>query len=262
MDQRLALITGASAGIGLELARLAANDRHNLVIVGRDRDRLEMVAADLHTQYGVGVRAESRDLSSATDISQLCADLTRAGIAIDILINNAGVGLYGSLAEQSPEAIDRMVELNVAALTTLTRFALPGMLARRWGRILNVASVVAYQPGSPYMAVYYATKAYVLSFSRGLSRELDGTGVSVTVLSPGPTQTAFDDRAGADDPSVLYKRYPKMTAEDVARSGYRGMHRQSRAVIPGFLTKLLAAAGELPPRRIALEINRAIWKSR
>jgi short-subunit dehydrogenase len=166
------------------------------------------------------------------------------------------------LAEQSPEAIDRMVQLNVAALTTLTRFALPGMRAPRWGRILNVASVVAYQPGSPYMTVYYATKAYVLSFSRGLSRELDGTGVSVTVLSPGPTQTAFDDRAGAENPSVLYKRYPKMTAEAVARTGYRGMQRQSRAVIPGLLTKLLAVAGELPPRRIALEINRAIWKSR
>jgi short-subunit dehydrogenase len=125
MDQRLALITGASGGIGLELARLAANDRHNLVIVGRDRDRLEMVAADLHTRYGVGVRAESRDLSSATDISQLCADLTRAGIAIDILINNAGVGLYGSLAEQSPEGVDRMSQLS------LTRSRMRSGLARR-----------------------------------------------------------------------------------------------------------------------------------
>ena len=154
-----------------------------------------------------------------------------------------------------------MVQLNVAALTTLTRFALIGMCERRWGRILNVASMVAYQPGSPYMAVYYATKAYLLSFSRGLSRELDGTGVTVTVLSPGPTRTAFDDRAGADDPSVLYKRYPRMTAEAVARAGYRGMLRQSRAVVPGLLTKLLAFAGELPPRRIALEVNRFLWKS-
>jgi uncharacterized protein len=262
MDRRTALITGASSGIGLELARLAANDRNNLVIVGRDPDRLERVAAELRAQYGVDVRPEAKDLSSAAGTAELCADLTKAGIAIDILINNAGVGLYGSLAEQSPEAIDRMVQLNVAALTTLTRFALAGMRARRWGRILNLASVVAYQPGSPYMAVYYATKAYVLAFSRGLSRELDGTGVSVTVLSPGPTQTAFDDRAGAEGPSVLYKRYPKMTAEAVARAGYRGMQRQSRAVIPGLLTKLLAVAGELPPRLIALEINRSLWKSR
>jgi uncharacterized protein len=262
MNQRTALITGASSGIGLELARLAAHDHCNLVIVSRDPDRLERVATSLRAQFGVQVRQEAKDLSSATGASELCADLTKAGIAIDILINNAGVGLYGSFAEQRPESIDGMVQLNVAALTTLTRFALTGMCERRWGRILNVASVVAYQPGSPYMAAYYATKAYVLSFSRGLSRELDGTGVSVTVLSPGPTQTAFDDRAGADEPSVLYKRYPKMTAEAVARAGYRGMLRQSRAVIPGLLTKLLAFTGELPPRRIALEVNRSIWQSR
>ena len=262
MDQRTALITGASSGIGLELARLAAHDRCNLVIVSRDAERIEQVAAGLHDQYGVHVRPVAKDLSTAAGVSELCADLTKAGSAIDILINNAGVGLYGSLAGQRPDAIDRMVYLNVAALTTLTRFALIGMCERRWGRILNVASVVGYQPGSPYMTVYYATKAYVLSFSRGLSRELDGTGVTVTVLSPGPTQTAFDDRAGADDPSVLYKRYPRMTAEAVARAGYRGMLRQSRAVVPGLLTKLLAFAGEFPPRRIALEVNRSIWKSR
>jgi hypothetical protein len=233
-----------------------------VVIVSRDSERLERVAQGLRAQYGVDVRAQAKDLSSAAGASELCADLTKAGIAIDILINNAGVGLYGSLAEQRSEAIDRMVQLNVAALTTLTRFALSGMCQRRWGRILNVASVVAYQPGSPYMTAYYATKAYVLSFSRGLSRELDGTGVSVTVLSPGPTRTAFDDRAGAGDQSMLYRRYPRMTAEAVARAGYRGMLRQSRAVVPGFLTKLLAFTGELPPRRIALEVNRSIWKSR
>jgi short-subunit dehydrogenase len=191
----------------------------------------------------------------------LWADLTRAGIAIDVLVNNAGVGMYGLLDEQDPDELDRMLQLNMAALTVLTRLVLPGMRQRRWGRILNVASIVAYQPGGPRMATYYATKAYVLSFSKGLARELDGSGVSVTVLSPGPTETSFDDRAGATL-NVLYRRLPKMTAAAVARAGYDGMKRQSMVVIPGLMTKLLALAGELPPRRIALEINHLLWKPR
>ena len=162
------------------------------------------------------------------------------------------------LDEQDPEALDQMLQLNVAALTALTRLILPGMRQRRWGRILNVGSVVGYQPGAPRMAVYYATKAYVLSFSRGLARELHGTGVSVTVLSPGPTETAFDDRAGATV-DVRYRRAPKMSAAVVARAGYDGIRRQVTEVVPGLMTKVLALAGELPPRRIALEVNRLLW---
>jgi short-subunit dehydrogenase len=187
--------------------------------------------------------------------------LTAAGIAIDVLVNNAGVGLYGPVAEQNPEHLERMLQLNVAALTTLTRLALPGMLQRRWGRILNVASMVAYQPGAPRMAAYYATKAYVLSFSKGLARELDGSGVSVTALAPGPTDTSFDDQAGSNV-NVFYKRLPKMTAAAVARAGYRGMQRRSMVVIPGVMSKILALAGEFPPRRIALEVNRVLWRPR
>jgi short-subunit dehydrogenase len=151
--------------------------------------------------------------------------------------------------------------LNVSALTTLTRLALPGMRERRWGRILNLASVVGFQPGSPYMAAYYATKAYVLSLSKGLALELRGSGVSVTALSPGPTETEFDDRAGAGK-NVLFKRLPKLAAAAVARAGYAGMMRGSMVVIPGVLTKVLSLAGELPPRRIALEVNRVLWRPR
>jgi short-subunit dehydrogenase len=191
----------------------------------------------------------------------LWADLMATDVAIDVLVNNAGVGLYGLLQEQDPEALERMLQLNMATLTTLTRLALPGMRQRRWGRILNVASVVGYQPGAPRMAAYYATKAYVLSLSKGLARELDGSGVSVTVLSPGPTETLFDDRSGADR-NVLFKRLPKMTAAAVARAGYRGMKRQSTVVIPGLMTKAIAFAGGLPPRRLALEVNRLLWKPR
>jgi uncharacterized protein len=256
---RTALITGASGGIGLELARLLAADRHDVVIVGRNRERLNSVAADLRARYQITARCEAWDLSEPRTAFDLWNALTAAGIAIDILVNNAGVGLYGTVDEQDPADLDRMLQLNIAALTTLTRLALPAMRQRRWGRILNVASVVAYQPGGPRMAAYYATKAYVLSFSRGLARELRGTGVSVTVLSPGPTATAFDDRAGANV-DTLYKRASKMSAAEVARAGYDGMMRQSREVIPGLITKVLALAGAFSPPSIGLEVNRVLWE--
>jgi len=258
---RTALITGAAGGIGLELTRLLAADGHDLILVGRDRERLERTGAELRARHGVSVRCESRDLSEPGAALRLWADLQSATTDIDVLVNNAGVGLYGLLEEQSHEALDRMVQLNVAALTTLTRLALPGMRQRRWGRILNLASIVAYQPGGPRMAAYYATKAYVLSFSKGLARELKGSGVSVTVLSPGPAESSFDVTAGASA-NVPYKRLPKMTAAAVARAGYEGMKRGAMVVIPGFLTKVLSLAGELPPRRLALEFNRYLWKPR
>jgi uncharacterized protein len=258
---RTALITGASSGIGLELTRLLAADGYHVVIVGRDRDGLERLAKELQAQHQVAVRCESKDLSESRSGFDLWADLTRTGVTIDVLVNNAGVGLYGLLDEQDPDGLDRMLQLNIAALTALTRLVLPGMRQRQWGRILNVASIVSYQPGGPRMTAYYATKAYVLSFSKGLARELSGSGVSVTALCPGPTETSFDDRAGSDV-NVLYKRLPKMTAAAVARAGYDGMRRQSMVVIPGLMTKALALAGELPPRRLALEINRLLWTPR
>ena len=234
--RRTALVTGASGGIGLELARLLAADGCELVLAARNRERLENVAADLRTRYHVTVRCEPVDLGQPGAARQL----------------------WTVLDEQDPQALDQMVQQNVAALTVLTRLVLPGMRQRRWGRILNVGSVVGYQPGAPRMAVYYATKAYVLSFSRGLARELHGTGVSVTVLSPGPTETAFDDRAGANV-DVRYRRAPKMSAAVVARAGYDGILRQATEVVPGLMTKVMALAGELPPRRIALEVNRLLW---
>ena len=258
---RTALVTGATGGIGLELARLLAADGLHLILVGRRRDRLDQIAAELGKAHGIGVRIDSRDLSEYGTASRLWSDLASTGAKVDVLVNNAGVGLYGAVAKQDPGALDRMVQLNVAALTTLTRLALPGMLERRWGRILNLASVVGYQPGAPYMAAYYATKAYVLSFSKGLALELRGSGVSVTVLAPGPTETEFDDRAQAGN-DTLFKRLPKHSAAAVARAGYAGMRRGSMVVIPGLMTKVLSFAGELPPRRIALEANRLLWKSR
>ncbi len=259
MKRPLALVTGASTGIGLELTRLLAAGGHDLVLVARSTERLEHLARELREQHGVQVESRPRDLSHPNAARALWRELADEGVAVDALVNNAGAGMHGAFSEQDVDAISRLVTLNVSALTTLTRLALPEMLARRSGRILNVASLVAYQPGGPQEAVYYATKSFVLSFSKGLARELSESGVTVTALCPGPTKTAFEVNAGATE-TMLYRWMPSMPAAVVARAGYRGMMRGSTVVIPGIVAKLLAVAGELPPRRIALEVNRLLLR--
>jgi uncharacterized protein len=256
-----ALVTGASSGIGLELARELAANGHSLILVARDRARLTATADELCAQYGVSVQVHAKDLSEPGAAEDLWSMLSGAGQTVDILVNNAGIGAYGPFAGQPIDLLTSMLTINVATLTTLTRLALPGMLARRRGRILNVASVVGYQPGGPRMAVYYATKSYVLSFSKGLARELDGSGVSVTALSPGVTKSSFQDRAGAGE-TRLYRLVPQADAKAVARAGYRAMMRGHRIAIPGLMTKLLSIAGELPPRIVALEVNRWLLSRR
>jgi uncharacterized protein len=255
----VALVTGASGGIGLELARQLAASGHDLVLVARSAETLDRAARELEREYHVRVESRPGDLSEPREVAKLWNDMREARVEVDILVNNAGVGLHGPFGEQDVDAITRLVALNVTALTTLARLALPQMLARRSGRILNVASLVAYQPGGPQEAVYYAAKSFVLSFSKGLARELRGSGVSVTALCPGPTRTSFEVTAGATD-TALYKWMPAMSA-DVARAGYRGMMRGAGVVIPGLLTKVLAFAGELPPRPVALEVNRLLLRS-
>ena len=258
MTERTALVTGASSGIGFELARLLAASGHHIVAVARRRDRLASLAEQLKT-HGVAVYTFERDLSVPRASPELWAELTRRGITVDVLVNNAGTAAYGLLAEQDEDGIARMLNLNVTALTSLTRLALPGMLARHWGRILNVASVAAYQPGGPRMAAYYATKSYVLSFSKGLAGELRGTGVSVTALCPGPSQTEFEVVAGVAG-TRLYRWMVKSTAKDVAQAGYRALMRQSGVNVPGLTAKALAFGGGIPPRRVALEVNRLLLR--
>jgi short-subunit dehydrogenase len=256
-----ALVTGASSGIGRELARLLAADGVDLVLVGRDRLRLDELAAALQSEHTISVRVEARDLAQPHAAEHLWGDLNHAAVAIDILVNNAGSGIYGALDQQDAGALEKMLQVNVVALTSLTRLALPGMRERRWGRILNVGSIVGYQPGGPRMAAYYASKSYVVSFSKGLARELTGSGITVTALSPGLTESSFEERAGAGEARV-FRLMPKMTAAAVARAGYEGMKRGSTSVIPGLWAKIIAFAGELPPRRIALEINRWLLEVR
>jgi len=253
MPTETTLITGASAGIGRELARLFAADKSNLVLVARRRERLEELAAELRRQDGIEVRVMAADLGRADGPQALVDELAREGATIDVLVNNAGFGALGAVAELDVERQMQMVQVNVAALTQLTRLLLPGMIQRRRGGILNVASIAGFQAG-PFMAVYYATKAYVISFSEALHDELAGQGVSVSCLCPGPTATEFAAIAKMEQ-SHLFKRRP-MTAEEVARSGYRGFRRGRLLVIPGWLNYVCSLGARIGPRSVARGVAR------
>jgi len=227
-----AVVTGASRGIGREFARQLAAGGHDLVLVGRDAAALGELARQLSREDGTTVRCEAIDLSAPGAPEQLWSRLESASIEVDILVNNAGSGFYGNVQDQDPAALERMLQLNVVALAALTRRALPGMISRRRGHILNVGSLVGYQPGGPRMAAYYGSKAFVESFSRGLAAELEQSGVTVTALSPGPTESAFEEISGAAR-SNIYRYLPKASPIRVARAGINGMNKGRASVIPG-----------------------------
>lgn len=254
-----ALITGASSGIGLELASQAARDRHDLVLVARQRERLESIGRGLAEEYGIQVSVLPKDLASPSAPAELARELAQRGIAVDVLANNAGLGVYGFFAETPLDRELETIQVNVAALTHLTKVLLPGMLERRRGRILNVASTAAFQPG-PMMAVYYATKAYVLSFSEALANECAGTGVTVTALCPGPTRTEFPQRAGFQP--IPLKGSLVGAASEVARAGWEGMKRGKRIVIPGIANRAVVQAERLAPRRLVTALTRKVQESR
>ena len=209
------LITGASSGIGYELAKLFAHDHYNLVLVARSGAKLAQLSDEMQRQFGITARALTADLAAPSAPEQLFAQLGKDGIAIDVLVNNAAYGKFGPFSEMSLEEVTGQIELNIVGLTTLTRLFLPGMIARKSGRILNVASTAGFQPG-PLMAVYYASKAYVVSFSEAIANELKGSGVTVTCLCPGPTDTGFQGRAGVEN-SRLFQQFGAMDAKTVAR---------------------------------------------
>jgi uncharacterized protein len=251
----VALVTGASAGIGHELAHILAREGHDLVLVARREPELAALAAALKEKYGADSRVVTADLSKARAAQAVVKELG-PDVQVDVLVNNAGFGGHGPFHERERDADLRMIAVNVTALTDLTRQLLPGMVARRRGRILNVASTAAFQPG-PFMAVYYATKAYVLSFSQALAEELSGTGVTVTTLCPGVTDTEFQRVAGVED-VPLTKGPLSMTAGAVADAGYKGMVRGRLVVIPGVHNKIGAQATRLTPRRVILKVVRRL----
>lgn len=250
----LVLITGASGGIGEALARRVAADGCSLVLVARQRDALSRLAEELSATHGIRAHVMPADLTDPAAPQTIMEELQRQGLTVDVLVNNAGVGLYGPFAQTDWEAQRRMMQLNMTALTHLTKLCLPHMIAQRSGKILNVASTAAFQPG-PLMAVYYATKAYVLSFSEALANELQGSGVTVTALCPGPTLTQFQSQANLG--AVRLLRIGLLTdAAAVARAGYAGLMKGRTVVIPGTANRLLVGAVRVLPRRWVIGLTR------
>jgi uncharacterized protein len=258
MSKSTALVTGASSGIGLELARSLAASGHDLILVARSEAELNRIAAELRAAHAVKVQVEIADLAQPGAGRSLAQRIEASGTAVDLLINNAGFGLSGALAENDPERVSGMIAVNIAALTDLTRAFLPAMLARRRGGVLNVASTAAFQPG-PLMAVYYASKAYVLSFSEALWEECRGTGVQVSCLCPGPTVTNFGVRADMTK-TLLFSGglMPKMDAAGVARAGLDGLKNNQRVVVPGIVNALIAASAPLTPKALGLRLVRRL----
>jgi short-subunit dehydrogenase len=258
-ERPVALVTGASAGIGRELAQILAREGHDLVLVARREAELERLAAELKEQHGADARVIPADLAKSTAVAAIAKALG-PNARVDVLVNNAGFGGLGTFAGRDRKDDLRMIAVNVTALTELTKQFLPGMVQRGRGRILNVASTAAFQPG-PFMAVYYATKAYVLSLSQALAEELSGTGVTVTCLCPGVTETEFHQVAGTED-IPLTSGPVSMSARAVAEAAYRGMERGRLLVVPGLHNKIGAQSVRFAPRRTMLKIVRRIQVNR
>jgi uncharacterized protein len=251
---RYALITGASSGIGYELARVFARDRFNLVLVARSQDKLARVADELRQKFGIGIKIITLDLALPTSPIEIFQEIEQEAIAIDVLVNNAGFATYGLFAETDLSAELQMLQVNIVALTHLTKLFVREMVKRKAGKILNIASTAAFQPG-PLMAVYYASKAYVLSFSEALANELQGSGVTVTALCPGPTASGFQKRAHMEK-SKLVSNQKIMDAAIVAQVGYRGLMQGQTVVVPGWKNQLLAASVKFMPRNTVTSIVR------
>ena len=247
---KVALVTGASAGLGVEFARQLSKRGHRLVLAARRKERLEELAKKLGNARAVAI-----DLSKANAALKLMNDLTANGETVDLLVNNAGFGLIGQFAELDAKREREMVDLNVGVLTDLCRAVAPDMIERRSGGIINVASTAAFQPG-PKMAVYFATKAFVLSLTEALHEELKPHGIRVSCLCPGPTRTEFGDVAGFGG-NGLFDRVA-MNAAEVVETGLKGLDSNHAVVVPGWTNKVVAASTRFAPRPIVRKIAGAI----
>lgn len=254
---KTALITGASSGIGREFAKILAHDGYNLVIVARGREGLEHVKQMIGERHPtISVKILEKDLSKLENVHFIYEELKREKVDIDVLVNNAGFGDLGNFYEETWERQRGMIEVNVLALVYLTHLFLPHMVTRKNGKILNVASTAAFQPG-PKMAVYYATKAFVLNFSEAIAIELEGTGVTVTTLCPGPTATHFQSVAGIHN-SRFFRNKVLPTPGEVARFGYKAMKKGERIAIYGWFNKLLIFFIRFIPRHLLDHISEYI----
>ncbi len=254
-----ALITGASNGIGLELARVFATRGHNLILVARSRDRLEALKKELEAAHKVQVEFVAQDLGLSDSARKLFETVKSRGWEVDYLVNNAGFGDFGAFLETSWPKEDQMIRLNVLTLVGLTKHFSQDMAKRKRGRIMNVASTAAFQPG-PLMAVYYATKAFVLHFSEAINEEFREHGLSVTALCPGPTQSGFQDAAAMGE-SRLVKNRRLPTSADVAGYAYRSMMKGKAVAIHGLMNKILAWSVRFTPRFVIVKVARYIQES-
>jgi hypothetical protein len=257
MGQRpVALVTGASMGLGAEFARLFAAEGHDLVLTARNGERLAMLKKEVENLHGVTAHVLVADLADPRAPVAIHDNLRMAGIEVDVLVNNAGFGMYGKFHESDFQTELEMVQVNMIALMHLTKLFMRDMVARRRGRILNVASTAAFQAG-PMQSVYYASKAFVLSFSEAIGNELKGTGVTVTALCPGPTATGFQERANVGGLRGL-RLMMRVSPEAVVRAGYNGMKHGRPVVIPGLLNNLHVFLLRLVPRRLVTNVVRRL----
>jgi len=259
-QNKTALITGASTGLGRDFADLFAEEGHDLILVARNAARLSEVAGELQQRFGITAKSFPLDLVSTAAPQFLFEQLERENIAVDVLVNNAGYGTLAPFVKTSVEESLGQIQLNIAALTHLTKLFLAPMLQRKSGKILNVASTAGFQAG-PGMAVYYASKAYVISFSEALAYELRGSGVTVTCLCPGATDTGFQKRAGTED-TILFRWLRPMDSRAVVRDGYRALMSGKPLVISGLRNWLLAESLRISPRRLVTAISGALIEPR
>lgn len=254
---RTALITGASSGIGYALAEKFAADGFDVVLAARSVAKLEALAEKLQTRFGITATVIAADLETAHGAQQLHAEIKRRDIVISALANNAGYGSFGEFKDSSLDTELAMMQLNMLTLVALTKLCMPDLIATK-GKVLNVASIAAFQPG-PYMAVYYATKAFVLSFSEAIAEELDGTGVTVTALCPGLTASGFQDKADMNK-SALVKGKKLPTSEEVAALGYQAMQRGQRVYVPGVQNWLFTQSVRFTPRSMVTAMVKKLSK--
>ena len=249
-----ALITGASSGIGLELAKVFARDKVNLILVARSESKLQDLAVSLKNEFGITAHVLAKDLSNYNVAKEIFDWCNQNNITADYLVNNAGVGDFAFFANSEWHKQEQMINLNITALTYLTHLFLPGMVQRKFGKILNVASTAAFQPG-PAMSVYFATKSFVLHFSEAIADELQGTGVTVTALCPGATESGFQSAAAMED-SKLFKGKKVPSSKVVAEYGYRAMQKGKRVAIHGTMNYIMANSVRFAPRNLVTKIAR------
>lgn len=253
------LITGASSGIGMELAKLFAKDRYNLVLVARRAAELLKLSDELTKKHSIICTVIPKDLSLPSAPEEIFAELNERSICIDVLVNNAGTQVYGNYQATDIEKEMGMVHVNLTALTHLTKLAIPGMVRAGRGKILNVASIASFGPG-PLNAVYCATKAYVLSYSEAIAKDLEGTGITVTALCPGPTRSEFAQKANIEKTRLF--RFMAMSSDRVATIGYKALMKGKRTVVAGIRNKLLVNSIRFTPRTIVLNLSKWLMSSK